>query len=79
MYKVRLTKIRSNHNNLRSNIIVGETNELPKVGEGFQMLSEGIDFGTRHVWTSPIKHLEKMNNTYQFNTENSVYKLEILN
>ena len=77
MYNVKLTKIRSNHNNLRSNVIIGKTNELPTVGEGFQMLSEGLDFGVRHVWTSPIKHLEKIENTYQFNTANSVYKLEV--
>ena len=78
MYNVKLTKIRSNHNNLRSNVIVGKTNELPVIGEGFQMLSEGLDFGVRHVWTSPIKHLEKIDSIYQFNTANSVYKLEVL-
>jgi len=78
MYNVKLTKIRSNHNNLRSNVIIGKTNELPTVGEGFQMLSEGLDFGVRHVWTSPIKHLEKIDSIYQFNTANSVYKLEVL-
>jgi len=78
MYNVKLTKIRSNHNNLRSNVIIGKTNELPTVGEGFQMLSEGLDFGVRHVWTSPIQHLEKIDSIYQFNTANSVYKLEVL-
>ena len=78
MYNVKLTKIRSNHNNLRSNVIVGETSELPRLGEGFQMISEGLVFGTRRVWTSPIQHIEKIENTYRFNTANSVYKLELL-
>ena len=78
MYNVRLTKIKSNHNRIRSKVIVGKTNELPVIGEGFQMLSQGLVIGVRHVQTSPIELIEKIDNTYQFNTANSIYKLEVL-
>lgn len=78
MYKVKLTKIRSNHSNLRTDTVEGETQKLPVLGEIFQMVGEGLSFGSRMIWTTEVKNIEQIENIYQFNTRNSTYKLEVL-
>lgn len=42
MYSVRLIKVTSNHNNLRTVQIVGLTHELPEVGQPFTLLGDPL-------------------------------------
>lgn len=74
MIDIKLTKITSAHNNLRTNEVVGKCCELPKVGEIFVMYAEGLEYGTRMISTSPVKEVHELG----FKTENSEYKLEVL-
>jgi len=77
--KAKLTRIKSTHNNLRTDEVIGETDDLPIVGESFSMSGEGIEFGTRLIFTTPVKNLEKIGEKiYIFSTKNSEYKLEFL-
>lgn len=79
MYKVRFKKIRNNHNRMRTDVVEGITHELPKVGESFVMLSEGLEFGTRMVNTSPVQNIETIDNKHQLFTESgSLYEVEVL-
>lgn len=79
-YKVKLTKIKSNHTALRTDVIEGETSTLPTVGESFCLTGEPLDpkADMRLVVTTEIKFVEQMGNEYRFNTLNSTYKLEVL-
>lgn len=77
-YLVRLTKIRSNHKNLRTDEIEGVTLDLPKEGKYFQMFGKGLEFGTRAITTTTIKKVEQMGSEYLFHTLNSTYKLEVM-
>ena len=84
--KVILKKIKSNHNNLRTDVIEGFTRELPAVGEVFWIEGEALDSlvrdrgGVRLIRTSPVKTVthEENTNLYLFTTENSEYSLEVL-
>jgi len=73
---IKLTKISTNVNKLRTNEISGCCHELPRVGFSFHMYSEGIEFGTRCVSTSTIKEINEETKT--FKTLNSEYKIEVL-
>jgi hypothetical protein len=87
-FKVKLVKVSANENKLRTNEIVGECKDLPQVGKPFSMTAEGIDFGTRWVQTSVVKNVSQEIELHEdgprvhyflFDTENSQYRLEILN
>ena len=77
-HKVKLTKIKSSYDNLRTDEIEGETLELPEKGKSFQMFGPGLVAGTRMVITTEIQFVEKMGNVYRFNTLNSTYQVEVL-
>jgi hypothetical protein len=79
-YRVKLTKIESNHNNLRTNEVVGVTNKLPEVGMRFQMLAAPLQTGhVRYVDTSPIQNIFKVDdNTQTLHTMNSIYEFEVI-
>ncbi len=81
--KIKLTKTKSTNNRLRTSTILGITRRLPKLDERFEMVAEGLKFGTRVISTSPVtkifsasSHEEK--NTLSFTTQNSTYTLNIL-
>lgn len=78
-YEVRLEKIRSNHDNLRTDFVEGFTSTLPTIGNVFTMASKGLEFGMRLIQTSPILSVERIKDEFVFQTVNSLYKLEILN
>ncbi len=80
-YKVKLTKVRSSHSNVRTNEMEGEAISLPCVGQSFVLIGKSLEFegGGRIIETTPIEKVEKMNNEYLFHTANSTYKLEVLN
>lgn len=79
-YKVKLTKIESNHGNLRTNEVEGLSWDLPTIGDNFSVigdsLTEGMD--ARVVTTTEIKSVEHFDTHCIFKTLNSTYKLEIL-
>jgi hypothetical protein len=79
-YQVKLTKIKSTHNNLRTDVIEGKTFKLPEVGDSFAMFGEPLTegFDTRAVYTTEIKVCDRQGNEFMFVTENSTYKLEVL-
>jgi hypothetical protein len=79
MIAVKLTKLKSNHTNLRTDIIEGVTENLPTQDKSFLMFGEGLEFGTRMVHTTPVLEImSKSESEMEFKTKNSHYKLEIL-
>lgn len=78
LIKVKLTRIKSNHTNLRTDEIVGvAVYGLPQVGRSFALAAEPLDptKDLRGVLTTPVTELD--GNT--FKTANSEYKFEVLN
>lgn len=77
--KVRLHKIHSVHNNLRTNVITGATDALPTVGEDFIMTAPPLDTtaGVRYIRTTPVLSVSE-DNGILFSTCNSTYRLELL-
>jgi len=83
MFKVRLTKIENNHNELRDDSIEGETSNLPKIGRQFVMFGppRDINIGHRMVNTSAIDmlSLDDDGKIYIVGTiSGSIYKIEHL-
>jgi len=80
IYKVKLKKIKSNHKNLRTEEVEGQTLTLPEVGKAFVLVGEALnpEADYRSVYTTEIKHVEKMGESYRFNTQNSIYHLDVL-
>lgn len=80
IFKVLLTKVESNHNNLRTNEIEGATLALPEIGKGFDMSGEPLDpaMAVRVINTTEIKELEQNGDEFTFKTLNSTYKLKVL-
>jgi hypothetical protein len=78
--KVRLTKIKSNHNNLRTDVIEGHAENLPILGEDFFMHAAPLAIvpetgrALRFIRTTPVTSITEVG----FNTANSEYKLEVL-
>jgi hypothetical protein len=85
-YRVKLSRLSTDPKNfgpnpLRTEVINGYCNYLPKVGYGFVLLSKPIKKGTsvRLVHTSDIQSFRfKKAREQQFITQNSEYHLEII-
>lgn len=83
-YQARLTKITSNHNNLRTNSMVGEISDIPKIGFPFIIsnqdpLNKNIGANGRLIFTTNVVSVDKKTDIeYEFKTVNSTYKLEII-
>jgi transcription-repair coupling factor (superfamily II helicase) len=79
--RVKLTKIESNHNNLRTNSIEGECKTFPEVNSGLVILADPLEKGmdVRIVNTSIIKEIRTIGvNDFMLKTLNSLYRLEVL-
>jgi hypothetical protein len=78
-YKVKLTKVSTNKNGMRTPIVEGYCDELPTVGQGFILLTEPLETGdVRKVWTSNVKAFSvEEPKEMQFTTQYSEYRLEI--
>lgn len=74
--KVRLSKIQSNHRNMRSPDMVGELRGPLTLGESITVVGKALDpkFDIRIIMTSPVQRIE--GDLYY--TENSVYRVEHL-
>jgi hypothetical protein len=73
-----LSKIESNHNNLRTNDMAGEFSRLPALKERFVIYGESLTPGMnfREINTSPVQEVIKISETeYEFKTRNSHYKI----
>lgn len=80
-YKVKLTRIKSNHENLRTNEVEGETQTFPPdLNKPFSLIGQSLSgLGYRFVQTTPIVELtEEAIGVYRFKTLNSEYTLERL-
>jgi hypothetical protein len=80
LYGVKLTKVESNHKNLRTDTVEGVTEKLPAVGDSFVLIGKSLTEGmnARIVYTTEIQFVENMGNEYMFKTRNSTYKMEVL-
>ena len=83
IYKVKLAKIQSQHNNVRTDEVIGVTCYLPALGETFQLLSEALDKSSgangRHVETSPVVNIFRIDdNTVTIHTHYSIYEVQVL-
>lgn len=79
--QVKLTQLKSNHNNVRTKEIVGEAAMMPTVGSQFSVTGAPLklDQGSRYLITTPVTDIIFIDEkTYEFTTMNSTYKLEIL-
>ncbi len=74
MINIKLTKLSTNPNKLRTNEVIGNTCAMPRIGDRFIMYAEGLEEGIRCVDTSPVTEIQGL----IFKTENSTYKLELL-
>lgn len=80
MYAVKFSKLKNDHNRLRTDEILGKTQELPQVGKQFVLFGEGLEFGTRCVNTSPVKSVERHQpDLFVITTESgSIYNVQVL-
>ena len=81
MSKIKLTKIESSHNNVRTKETIGEAPILPEIGKSFILFGDSLEFegGIRTIHTSTIEEIEKITEKELIiKTLNSTYKIEIL-
>lgn len=84
--RVKLIQLKSKSNTLRTKEIEGYCESFPVYGESFVMYGEPLkkEFKVRLIVTTPVRMLERKYTkktkkySYIFDTENSTYKLEIL-
>lgn len=78
--KVRLIKV-SGAKQLRTNEVIGESVGLPVKGLPFVMTSESLTPGAtmRLVTTTEVTELTRLSEkSFEFNTRNSIYRVEVL-
>lgn len=81
MLKVKLKKIESTHNNLRTDEIEGHTTHIPEVGHGFVLFAPPLEYGNmRTVFTTPAKEVSwvETDRKFLFQTQNSKYELTVI-
>jgi len=81
MLAVRLVRIASNHQNLRTSEIIGKTTHIPQVGENFLMFAPPLESGSfRTVCTTEVKTCEydEAKRKFSFTTLNSTYEVFVL-
>jgi len=77
--KVKLTRIESTHNNLRTDSVKGVCFDFPVVGEAFTMYGgtlTGVS-GVRAIITSSVEWIKMVDGDFIFKTKNSLYELEV--
>ncbi len=87
-YSGRITRLQSNHNNIRTDHMDGSFDELPEVGKSFQIFGRSLTPGLdcRAITTTFVREIMDMakyqgvvskNRFLQFKTANSTYQLEV--
>lgn len=77
----KLTKVQVKPDNeLRTDEVIGISENPPTIGQRFTIRGEGLEFGMRLVSTSPVQHVEhdEKTKTYLIRTLNSLYRVEEL-
>lgn len=79
--RIKLVRIRSAHQNVRTNEVVGVTEDLPKVGSRFIMFGAPVDpkFDIRMIETSVVTAVDRDTLPVTFRTQFSQYRLEPAN
>lgn len=78
MYRVKITKVSTNKNAMRTTDMEGKCIHLPQEGESFTVLGIGLEFGFRNFTTSIVKSVVQNDDSYLIETLNSVYKVDVL-
>lgn len=79
-----LEKINSSHSNLRTTTMKGIFEDTPEVGEIFVIQGEGLAFGNRMIYTTPVKEIVEVGIDSErqeyvvFKTHNSTYKVSFI-
>ncbi len=73
---IRLKRVASSHNNLRTDELIGVLAFIPMVGECIHVVADPLDpmMSVRAVATSPVQRIEGA----IYYTENSTYEIEFL-
>lgn len=81
MHHVRLTRVTSTHDRLRTDEVEGQCIGLPVIGRDFILIGKPLveGYAFRFIQTTPVKSLKLENGSMIFTTDNSTYKLEVLN
>ena len=80
----QLTKIRSNHSNVRTDTMIGTAGSIPEVGQVFVIVNGNpieTDKGQsgRMIQTTEVIDVVKLNAfQYMFKTQNSEYRFDVL-
>lgn len=82
-FNVKLTRLSSKHDSLRSTEVVGWTGELPQVGLCFEMAAPPLieaAGNVRYVHTTPVIEMTEpvAGEEFVFKTRNSTYHLKVL-
>jgi hypothetical protein len=77
-YNVKLFKIASIHNRVRTDTVLGMTADLPEIGKEFRMTGPGLKFGMRLVLTTPVIAAARLDDSFLFRTRNSTYALLVI-
>jgi hypothetical protein len=80
MHNVKLTKLCSNHDAIRTATITGECVLLPIKGRIFTMVALPLDKTkvVRYIHTTVIQDIINDGTTYMFHTRNSTYRLDLV-
>ena len=80
--RVRLVRLSSTHNKLRTDRVEGECQDLPEVGRMFIMTASPLDPAGSHreIWTTPVRSISWLPSKTKavFQTKNSRYRLEMM-
>jgi len=77
---VRLIRLESKHQNLRTDTVLGFCGKLPALGEEFRLFAKALTApeALRLVTTSLVQSIENIGDDVEFHTDNSHYRLHIL-
>jgi len=73
----KLKRLKSSHQNLRTDEVEGEYAYNPEVGKVFILIGESLSFkgGKRWIETTPVKTVEQLPDRIRFTTLYSTYEL----
>ena len=76
--KVRLIKLESTHENLRTDVVEGTLEVPPQIGEHMLILADPIDqdADVRYIMTSEITGVLYQPGIWHVSTKNSTYQVE---
>lgn len=78
--RVRITRLRSTHDKLRTDSVEGDSMTLPRAGGRVVVVGQPLTPGADHrvVTTSEVRSVFQDNGAFLFTTLNSTYRMELL-